>query len=172
MQFGCTLQQIFKHVLLVNYALGKVFLSKVDLFDAYMCDWVCLEYTPRSACVVSLHPSDTQLLIGFHLSLPMGYVNSAPTSDDQARPFMILLTKSVRPAPLLCCTTSTPLLTPHPQFPTMYMTALTPPSPTSVPASFRTPVSVSSVWFNNFVTLEQGVPVVQHQFFWHIFHHI
>ena len=40
--------------------------------------WVRLEYTPSVAFLVpQKKPTDNQL-VGFHLSLPMGYMGSAP----------------------------------------------------------------------------------------------
>ena len=40
--------------------------------------WVRPEDTPSLAFVAPPHPSDTKTLIDFHLSLPMGYVDSPP----------------------------------------------------------------------------------------------
>ena len=58
--------------------LGPVYLGKVDLADAYMRLWVRLEDTPYVGLLILRKiPTDKQL-VGFHLSLPMGYVDSAP----------------------------------------------------------------------------------------------
>ena len=53
-------------------------MAKIDLSDAYMRVWIRLEDVAKLAFVVPPLPGDTEPLIGFHLSLPMGYVESAP----------------------------------------------------------------------------------------------
>ena len=49
-------------------------MSKVDLSDAYMRVWIRLTDIPKLAFVIPPLSGDVQALIGFHLSLPMGYV--------------------------------------------------------------------------------------------------
>ena len=58
-------------------AFGPVFMSKVDMSDAYMRVWIRPEDVPKLAFVVPPHADDAEPLIGFHLSLPMGYVELA-----------------------------------------------------------------------------------------------
>lgn len=60
--------------------LGPVHLAKVDLSDAYMRIWVRPEDLPRLDFVVPPHEGDAKPLTGFHLSLPIGYINSASYS--------------------------------------------------------------------------------------------
>ena len=55
--------------------LGPVFLYKVDFSNAYIRVWIRSTDIPHITLVVTLHPSDTQTLIGLHVSLPMGYVD-------------------------------------------------------------------------------------------------
>ena len=77
MRFGGALQRILKQVLIVDPRLGPVYLSKVDLADAYMRLWVRVEDVPSLAFLISNKtPINTQL-VGFHASLPMRYINSA-----------------------------------------------------------------------------------------------
>ena len=57
--------------------LGPTFLSKVDLTDAHMRIWVSLEDIPLVAFLVPKATPDEEQLVGFHLSIPMGYVESA-----------------------------------------------------------------------------------------------
>ena len=72
------LQRILKQVLISNPCLRTVYLSKVDLAAAYMRLWVRMEDVPSFAFLITKKtPSDTQL-VGFHLFLPMRYVDSAP----------------------------------------------------------------------------------------------
>ena len=47
------------------------------LYNAYMRVWIYPEDLLRLAFVVPLHPSDHNTIIGFHLSMMMGYVDSA-----------------------------------------------------------------------------------------------
>ena len=78
MHFGGTLCRIIRRVLLANPRLGPVYLGKVDLANAYMKIWVRLEDTPSMGLLIPRKiPTDEQL-VGFHLSLPMGYADSAP----------------------------------------------------------------------------------------------
>ena len=78
MRFGGALLSILKQVLTTDPRLGTVYLSKVDLADAYMWLWVRMGDVPSVAFLIPKKtPSNTQL-VGFHLSLPMGYIDSAP----------------------------------------------------------------------------------------------
>ena len=80
MRFGGALTHIVQRVLTAYPTLGPVYLSKVDLDDAYMHLWLILilEYNPSTAFLLpKLNPYNKHLM-GFHLSLPMGWVDSAP----------------------------------------------------------------------------------------------
>ena len=72
------MRRIIRKILLTNLWLGPFYLGKVDLANAYMRLWFCLEDTPSVLfLVLQKKPNDAQLVV-FHLSLPMGYVYSAP----------------------------------------------------------------------------------------------
>ena len=75
-QFGRALPCLLWQILNTPPHLGLVFMPKNDLFDAYMCVWVEETNVPKLASIPPL-ASDTEPQIGFHLSLPMGYVESA-----------------------------------------------------------------------------------------------
>ena len=78
MCFGGAFLHILKQVLTADSRLGTVYLSKVDLADAYMSLWVRIEDFPSvTFLILKKTPRDTQL-VGFHLSLSMGYINSDP----------------------------------------------------------------------------------------------
>ena len=78
MRFGGALLRILKKVLATEPNIGPVYLSKVDLVDAYMRLWANMDdILPIAFLIPKKTPSDTQL-VGFHLSLPMGYNGSAP----------------------------------------------------------------------------------------------
>ena len=76
--FGDASQRTLGQVLTANPLLGPINPSKVYLEDTYMRLWVSMEDVPSVAFLVpNKNISDTQL-VGFHLSLPMGYVDNAP----------------------------------------------------------------------------------------------
>ena len=77
MRFGGALLRILKQVLTANPCLGPVYLSKVDLSDAYTIFWMSMEDVPSVAFLIpKKNPSDTRLVV-LHFSLPMGYIDSA-----------------------------------------------------------------------------------------------
>ena len=76
-QFGGAFRRLIHNIVTADPAFGPVFLSKIDMSDAYMRVWVRPEDVLKLAFVVPPHADDTETLIGFHLSLPMGYVESA-----------------------------------------------------------------------------------------------
>jgi len=51
-------------------------MAKTDLSDAYMRVWVNILDVPKLAFAIPQIPSDPEPLIGFHLSPPMGYIES------------------------------------------------------------------------------------------------
>ena len=77
MRFGNTLHLTLKTIHHANPALGPVYLIKVDLSDTYMRLWVLMEDASSVAFLFpKKNPTDPQLVI-FHLSLPMGYIDSS-----------------------------------------------------------------------------------------------
>ena len=77
MRFGKALYRVIDCIITAPPKLGPTFLSKVDLADAYMRIWVRLEVILLVAFLVSKATPDEEQLVGFHLSIPMGYVESA-----------------------------------------------------------------------------------------------
>ena len=78
MRFRGAIQRILRQVLTTNSQLGPVYLGKVDLADAYMRFWVRMEDVLSIAFLILNKNPSKQQLVGFHLSFPMGYVDSAP----------------------------------------------------------------------------------------------
>ena len=78
MQLGRALARILRRIVTANPAYGPVFMNKTDLADAYMRVWVKIDDVPKLAFAIPPAPGDQEHLIGFHLSLPMGYIESAP----------------------------------------------------------------------------------------------
>ena len=76
MRFGKSLYRVIYYILNAPPKLGPTFLNKVDLADVYMCIWVRLEDIPSVELLVPKATPDEEQLVGFHLSIPMGYVQS------------------------------------------------------------------------------------------------
>ena len=77
MRSGKALYRVLDCILKAPSELGPTFLNKVDLADAYMRIWVRLEDIPSVAFFVPKATPEESELVGFHLSIPMGYVESA-----------------------------------------------------------------------------------------------
>ena len=78
MRFGGVIQRILGEILTANPCLEPVYISKVDLADAYMILWVIMEDILSFAILISKKTPSYPQLVGFHLSITMGYVYSAP----------------------------------------------------------------------------------------------
>jgi hypothetical protein len=79
MQFaGGGLHRLLHAIVDANPGHGSAHMAKGDLSNAYMRIWLRIAAPPKLAFVVPPHPIDPKPLIGFHLSLPMGFVKSAP----------------------------------------------------------------------------------------------
>ena len=78
MLFGRALHRILQQVLATNTHLGPVYISKVDLSDVYIRWWVGMEDVPSVAFLSPKKTPSNTYLVGFHLYLPMGYVEIAP----------------------------------------------------------------------------------------------
>jgi hypothetical protein len=79
MQFGSTLHHLLHSIIDANPGHIPVHMAKVDLCsNAYMIIWLSLKDLPKLAFIGPPHSSDPESLVGFHLSLPMGLVESAP----------------------------------------------------------------------------------------------
>ena len=77
MRFGKSLYRVIDCILTAPPKLGPTFLNKVYLADAYMRIWVRPEEIPSVAFLVPKATPDEEQLVGFHLLIPMGYVESA-----------------------------------------------------------------------------------------------
>ena len=76
MRFGKTLHWLLDCILATDPALGQTYLCKFDLADAYMCIWVRAEDVPSVAFLIPKETADKEQLVGLHLSIPMGYMES------------------------------------------------------------------------------------------------
>ena len=77
MRFEKARYRVIDCILNAPTKLGPTFLNKVDLADAYMRIWVRLEDIPSVAFLVPKATPDEEQLVGFHLSIPMGYLEFA-----------------------------------------------------------------------------------------------
>ena len=68
---------VIDYILAATPKLGPTFRNKVDISYAYMRIWVHLEDIPFVAFLVPKSTPEEDQLVGFHLSIPMGYVESA-----------------------------------------------------------------------------------------------
>ena len=78
MRFEGALQRILRQVLTFDPLRDLVYLSKVDMDDAYMRLWVRMEDVPSLAFLILKNNPSYLQLVGFYLFLPMGCVDRAP----------------------------------------------------------------------------------------------
>ena len=75
-RFGKALYRLIDCSLTAPPKLGPTFLNKVNLADAYMRIWLRLKDIPLVALLVPKATTNEEKLARFHLSIPMGYVES------------------------------------------------------------------------------------------------
>ena len=178
MQFGHALPHLLRKIVTADPRLGLVFMSKTDLADAYMRVWIRIQDVPKLAFIIPLAPGNPNVLVGFHLSFPMGYLESAP---------------------LFCATTKTisgfanndtPRVSLHP-LDLLADCALAPQNPaaagvlspsqeahlaryfSTLPPSWqRDCLSYTDVYVHDFILLQQGLPEQRLAAQRNLFHHI
>ena len=77
MRFGKSLHRVIDCILAAPPKLGPTFLNNVDLSYAYTRIWIHLEDIPSVAFPVTKSTPEEYQLVGSHLSIPMGCVQSA-----------------------------------------------------------------------------------------------
>ena len=78
MNFGTALHYVIDRIISTGPALRPNFMRKFDLADTCIRIWVQLaDVTAVSLLVTRKKESDLKLVV-FHLSIPMGYIESAP----------------------------------------------------------------------------------------------
>ena len=77
MQFGRALHRILSQILRADPRFGSVYLSKVDIADGFYRIWLLPRDIPKLGVTFPTLPGEPQL-IAFPLTLPMGWVASAP----------------------------------------------------------------------------------------------
>ena len=78
MRFRSALHCILQHFLTYDTLLGPVYIREVELAVAYMRLWVEMEDVLSVAFLVPKKTPSNPHIIVFHLSLPIGYVESTP----------------------------------------------------------------------------------------------
>ena len=159
MQFGGALHRLLHAIVDADPLHGPVHMAKVDLSDAYMRIRLNLADLPKLAFVVPPHPSDPEPIIGFHLSLPMGFIESAPFFCASTETAADLINHSwgladLAPAHPLEQFTSPPHPTPH--------------RPTD--GATRAALAYIDVFVDDFLALRQGTPAQLRQARRHVFH--
>ena len=76
MRFGKVLHLLLDCIIAVDSALYPTYLCKVDLADAYMRIWIQVEDVPSVAFLILKETATEEQIFGFHLSIPMGYMES------------------------------------------------------------------------------------------------
>ena len=76
--FGRALCHLIDCILSADPVLGPTFMRKSDLADTYMSIWVQLTDVLAVAFLVPKEMDSGPQLVGFHLSVPMGFIESAP----------------------------------------------------------------------------------------------
>ena len=74
MCFGKAIYRMIDCILEAPPKLVPTFLNELDIVDAYMRIWVHLEDILSVAFLVPKSTPEEDQLVGFHLSIPMGYV--------------------------------------------------------------------------------------------------
>ena len=106
MIFGLIPPYILSKVLGIYPELGPVFMCKVELSSAFMRLWVQYKYILYLDFVLPLTPGDLEPLLGFHLKIPIKYLERVPLFFSQLRPWWNSKTPYDRP---VMPPTSTPL---------------------------------------------------------------
>ena len=75
MHFGKALHRLLDSVLSAETLLGLTYISKVNLADFYMHIYVIPEEIPSIDFIFLKETADEELLVGFQLSISMGYMD-------------------------------------------------------------------------------------------------
>jgi hypothetical protein len=159
MQFGGALHRLLHAIVDTDPLHGPVHMAKVNLSDAYMCIRLNLANLPKLASVMPPHPSNPEPIVGFHLSLPMGFIEPAPFFCASTETAADLINHSwgladLAPAHPLEQFTRPPHPAPH--------------RPTA--GATRVALAYIDVFADDFLALQQGTPAQFRQARRHMFH--
>ena len=77
MQFGRALQRLLSRILHADPRFGPIYISKIDIADGFYRIWLLPRDIPKLGVLFPTAPGAVPL-IGFPLTLPMGWVESPP----------------------------------------------------------------------------------------------
>lgn len=166
MQFGRALHRILSSILHADPRFGHIYLSKVDISDGFYRIWLLPQDIPRLGVVFPTLPGEPKL-VAFPLTLPMGWVASAP--------YFCAATETITDLANAAYANSTPAK-PHrldevaespiaTDTPTPATTRTTSSAATTAPPKqhrplgaqyARTPAAYTDVYVDDFITVAQG----------------
>ena len=79
MQFGRALQRVLSTIVHANPRYGPVHMAKIDIADGFYRVWIALNDVPKLGVALPVSPGGVPL-VAFPLALPMGWIDSPPTS--------------------------------------------------------------------------------------------
>jgi hypothetical protein len=163
MQFGGALHRLLHATVNADPGHEPVHMAKIDLSDAYMRIRLAIVDLPKLAFVVPPHASNPEPLIRFHLSLPMGYIESAPYFCASTETVANLINHSWA---LVGLSPALPLeqFTRPPELASL--------QPLLLPAPTRNPLAYIDVFVDGFLALCKGTSAQLRQVCRHIFHTI
>jgi len=167
MQFGRSLRRLLTKILYADPRFGPVYLCKIDIADGFYRIWLLPCDIPKLGVLFPTNSGEPPL-IGFPLTLPMGWVESPPFFSAATETVADLanqrFTTDLSPPPhrLELVSETVPIT------PVLAALPLPCPTPTAVPAPrrsrplgsshLRTPLAFTDVYVDDFVTLVQGNP--------------
>jgi hypothetical protein len=163
MQFGRALQRILHLLERADTRHGPLFLSKVDIADAFMRVPLQLSAIPKLAALLPKRKGEAQL-VAFPLVLPMGWVNSpswfctvSETIADLANEAIRSgATTSVPPHRLaVSAATKAPRFRPSPESTRQETPALPPPA-TKSRGRLQPPVACVDIYMDDIIAVAQG----------------
>ncbi len=84
MQFGRALQRVMTTIVNADPRYGPVYLSKIDIADGFYRVWLQLSHIAKLGVALPTAPGEPHL-VAFPLALPMGWVESPPTSPPSLK---------------------------------------------------------------------------------------
>ena len=160
MQFGRTLHRLLRHIIRANPRFGPVYLSKLDIADGFYRIWLLPRDVPKLG-VLFPRCTGEEPLIGFPLTLPMGWIHSPPYFTAATETITDLANRITRTQQHAMPHHLEPLADTPPPLETTIAACTTPGTTTSVPHHAPRivnpkPLAVHDVYVDDFISLAQG----------------
>ena len=176
MLFGKAIYIVIDFILAAPPKLDPIFLKKLDLADAHMHIWVRLEDILSVAFLVPKSTPEEDQLIGFHLLIPMGCVESAAffcatTNTVKERALDTLSTRHTARSHHLkdLAETKPPQSTKDEAAATLKANSN---REAMSPHAQATSLAHAKLYLNDFIDITQGGPTKRQQMIRHLFHAI